>query len=126
MEYDYGQFMQAFGAMYAVAGVLGIVGIVATWKIYTKAGQPGWAAIVPIYNIIVFLKVVNRPLWWIILMLIPIVNIVILFIVIFDLGKSFGKGGAFSFFMLIVLSMIGMCMLGFGKAEYKKIERQAA
>ncbi len=109
----------------AVGGIFAIIAIVAAWKLYLKAGQPGWAAIIPIYNIIVFLKIVNRPWWWLLLMLIPIVNIVILFIVIFDLGKSFGKGGAWSFFLLIVLSIIGYLILAFGKSQYKKIERQA-
>ncbi|HNR38904.1 MAG TPA: DUF5684 domain-containing protein, partial [Acidobacteriota bacterium] len=46
------------------------------WKIFVKAGKPGWAAIVPIYNIIVLLEVVGRPLWWIVLLIIPCVNIV--------------------------------------------------
>jgi hypothetical protein len=107
----------------AVIGVLAIVGIVAMWKLFMKAGQPGWAAIIPIYDLIIYLKVINRPWWWIFLLLIPGVNIVILFIMSFNFGKSFGKGGAFSFFLLIVLSVIGYLILAFGKSEYKKIER---
>jgi hypothetical protein len=107
----------------AVGGILAIIGIVAAWKLFAKAGQPGWAAIIPIYNIIVFLKIINRPWWWLLLLCIPIVDIVILFIISFDLGKSFGKGGAWSFFLLIVLSIIGYLILAFGKSEYKKIER---
>jgi hypothetical protein len=120
---SYDKVMQAMGPMYALSGILAIVGIVAMWKLFMKAGQPGWAAIIPIYNIIVFLKVINRPWWWLILMLIPIVNIVILIIVTIDMGKSFGKGGAWSFFLLLVLSIIGYLILAFGKSEYKKIER---
>jgi hypothetical protein len=107
----------------AVGGILAIIGIVAGWKLYVKAGQPGWAILIPIYNIIVFLKIINRPWWWLLLLCIPIVDIVILFIIVFDLGKSFGKGGAWSFFLLIVLSIIGYLILAFGKSEYKKIER---
>jgi len=110
-------------AMYPITGLLAIVGIVAMWRIFWKAGQPGWAAIIPVFNVIVFLRVVNRPWWWIFLFLIPVANIVFLFIVIFNLGKSFGKGGAFSFFLLLVLSIIGYLILGFGKSAYKKIER---
>ena len=120
---DYSSVMKVLGPMYAVSGILGIVGIVAIWKVFMKARQPGWAAIIPIYNIIVFLKVANRPWWWLLLMLIPIVNIVILIIVSIDMGKSFGKGGAWSFFLLLVLSIIGYLILAFGKSEYKKIER---
>jgi hypothetical protein len=65
------------------------------WKVFTKAGQPGWAAIVPIYNIIVWLRIIGRPWWWILLLVIPIVNIVVLFIVSIDLAKSFGRSTAF-------------------------------
>jgi hypothetical protein len=120
---DTASAMRVMGPMYAISAVLCIVVIVAMWKLFAKAGQPGWAAIIPIYNIIIFLKIINRPVWWIILMLIPFVNIVILIIVSIDLGKSFGKGGAWSFFLLIVLSLIGYLILAFGKSEYKKIER---
>jgi hypothetical protein len=115
--------LQMLSTTYAITGILAIVGIVAMWKVFVKAGQPGWAAIIPIYNILVLLKVINRPWWWILLLLVPIVDIVILIIVIFDLGKSFGKGGAWSFFLLLVLSVIGYLILGFGKSEYKKIQR---
>jgi hypothetical protein len=108
---------------YAICGILALIGIVAAWKIYMKAGQPGWAVIIPIYNIIVFMRIINRPWWWLFLLCIPIVNIVIAIIVAIDLGKSFGKGGAWSFFLLIVLSVIGYLILAFGKSEYKKIER---
>ena len=96
------------------------------WKLFLKAGQPGWAAIIPVFNVIVLLRVVNRPWWWLLLMLIPIVNIVLIIIVIFNLGKSFGKGGAWSFFLILVLSVIGYLILAFGKSEYKKIERSRA
>ncbi|HUW42596.1 MAG TPA: DUF5684 domain-containing protein [Rectinemataceae bacterium] len=118
--------MRAFTVLYPIMGVVTIVGIVAMWKLFLKAGQPGWAAIIPIYNLLVFLRVVNRPWWWILLMLIPIVNIVLGIIVIFDLGKSFGKGGAWSFFLLLILSLIGCLILAFGKSEYRKIERPRA
>jgi hypothetical protein len=115
--------MSQMAWLYVVSGIFGIVGIVAMWIIFNKAGQPGWAAIVPIYNVIVLLRVVNRPWWWILLMLIPLVNIVLMIIVIFDFGKSFGKSGAWSFFLLLLLSIIGMLILAFGKSEYKKITR---
>ena len=118
--------MRALTILYPITGVLAIVGIVAMWKLFLKAGQPGWAAIIPVYNLLVFLRVVNRQWWWILLLLIPIVNIVLGIILIFDLGKSFGKGGAWSFFLLLILSVIGYLILAFGKSEYKKIERPRA
>ena len=103
------------GIVYLIIVVLMIA---ALWRIFTKAGQPGWAAIIPIYNIYVLLKIVGRPWWWLILFLIPLVNLVISIIVALDLAKSFGKSGAFGFFMLWLLSVIGYPMLGFGKATY--------
>src|SRR5690348_14170664 len=72
-----------------------ILMIAAWWKIFTKAGQPGWASIIPIYNLYVWCKIVGRPWWWILLMLIPFVNFIILIILIIDLAKSFGKGVGF-------------------------------
>src|SRR5438105_12218673 len=51
--------------------------IVAMWKVFTKAGQPGWASIIPIYNLYIWCKIVGRPGWWILLMLIPCVNIIV-------------------------------------------------
>lgn len=92
--------------------------LVAMWKIFVKAGKPGWAAIVPIYNGIVLLEIVGRPIWWIVLMLIPFVNIVIGIILAIDLAKSFGKSGGFAA-GLILLSFIFYPILGFGSATYK-------
>src|SRR5678816_3398799 len=51
--------------------------IVAMWKVFTKAGQPGWASIIPIYNLYIWCKIVGRPWWWILLMLIPFVNFIV-------------------------------------------------
>ena len=95
-----------------------ILMIVAWWKIFTKAGQPGWACIVPIYNLYVWCKIVGRPWWWILLMLIPFVNFIILIILIIDLAKSFGKGVGFGIGLLL-LPVIFFPILGFGSAQYQ-------
>ena len=79
-----------------------ILMIAAWWKIFTKAGQPGWACIIPIYNLYVWCKIVGRPWWWILLMLIPFVNFIILII----LG-------------LLLLPIIFFPILGFGSAQYQ-------
>lgn len=105
------------GWFWPVYGVVFILMIAAMWRIFSKAGKPGWAAIIPIYNVIVLLEVVGRPIWWIILMFIPLVNIVVGIIVIFDLAKSFGKGVGFGFGLLF-LSIIFYPILGFGSAQY--------
>ncbi len=91
--------------------------IVAMWKTFEKAGKPGWAAIIPIYNIIVLLDIVGKPWWWILLMLIPIVNIVIAIMMYHQLSLSFGKEVGFTI-GLILLSFIFIPILGFGDAQY--------
>jgi hypothetical protein len=88
------------------------------WKVFTKAGQPGWAAIVPIYNFVVLMKIVGRPWWWILLLLIPIVNIIVLFIVYIDLAKSFGKSTAFGV-GLALLGIVFLPILAWGSATYR-------
>jgi len=112
----------------AAAGAFGVIGIIwlavvvlmiaALWKIFAKAGEPGWAAIVPIYNLLVILKIVGRPVWWIVLLLVPFVNIIVMFVLAFDLSKAFGKGAGFALGM-IFLGPIFYPMLGFGSATYK-------
>jgi hypothetical protein len=106
------------GALGAIVGLLfAVVVIGALWKIFTKAGQPGWAAIIPIYNLIVLMRIVGRPGWWVVLMLIPIVNIIILILVYIDLAKSFGHGIGFAL-GLIFLNVIFLLILGYGGSRY--------
>ena len=95
-----------------------IVMIAAQWMVFTKAGQPGWACLIPILNFLVILKLVKRPMWWILLLLIPVVNFVTLVIVVLDLAKAFGKGVGFAI-GLIILGPIFYLILGFGSATYQ-------
>ena len=92
--------------------------IVAMWKVFTKAGQPGWASIIPIYNLYIWCKIVGRPGWWILLMLIPFVNIIVGIILCIDMAKSFGKGVGFGI-GLALLGIIFWPILGFGSAQYQ-------
>ncbi len=91
--------------------------IAALWHVFTKASEKGWKAIIPIWNILIVLKISGRPWWWIILFVIPIVNIIVFIIVYYDLAKSFGKGGGFAV-GLILLSFIFIPILGFGSSQY--------
>ncbi len=93
--------------------------IASLWRIFTKAGQPGWAAIIPIYNIYVLLQIVGRPGWWLILYFIPVANFVVALLVSIDLAKSFGKSAAWGVILLFVFNAIGYLLLGFGDATYK-------
>jgi hypothetical protein len=92
--------------------------IAAIWKVFTKAGQPGWASIIPIYNTIVQLRIIGRPWWWLLLLFVPIVNIVILFMISIELAKTFGRGAGFGV-GLVFLPFIFYAILGFGSAEYR-------
>jgi len=97
--------------------VVVVIEIIGLWKIFTKAGKPGWAALIPIYNAFVLLDIVGKPGWWFLLMLIPCVNIVIVIIVINALSKSFGQGAGFTV-GLIFLGFIFYPLLGFGDYKY--------
>ncbi len=103
------------GLIYLVIIILLIVGC---WKSYVKAGQPGWSCIIPIYNIIVWLQICGRPIWWFILLLIPLVNIVIFLIVSIDFAKSFGKGAGYGIGIFLV-PFVFLPMIGFGSASYQ-------
>ncbi|MBW4060984.1 hypothetical protein HJC99_00175 [Candidatus Saccharibacteria bacterium] len=100
--------------------IVGIIAIVGLWKIFTKAGNPGWAAIIPIYNTYILLEIVGRPAWsLLILLFIPFVNLVLFIILALDLAKSFGKSAVFGVFGLIIFPYIGSLILGFGPAIYQ-------
>jgi hypothetical protein len=87
------------------------------WGLFTKAGKPGWAAIIPIYNVIVLLEICGKPIWWVILFLIPCINIVVAVLIFIDLAKSFGKSPAFGI-GLWLLGFIFFPILAFGDAKY--------
>jgi hypothetical protein len=96
-----------------------IVAIIAGfWKVFVKAGKPGWAAIIPIYNVIVLLQIAGKPLWWIILFLIPLVNIIMSIFVGIAVSRKFGKGDGFGV-GLGLLGFIFYPILGFGDAQYQ-------
>ncbi|MCH8527014.1 MAG: DUF5684 domain-containing protein [Kiritimatiellae bacterium] len=95
-----------------------IVIIAGIWKVFTKAGKPGWASIIPIYNIVVLLEIVGRPLWWVVLYFVPLANFVIAILVGIDLAKAFGKGTGFGI-GLTFLAPIFYPILGFGSAQYR-------
>ncbi|MBS0662329.1 MAG: signal peptidase I [Verrucomicrobia bacterium] len=103
--------------LFIVQLVIIVLIVAGFWKVFTKASQPGWAAIIPIYNLYILLKIVGRPAWWLILFLVPIVNLVIAVLVALDVAKSFGKGTGFGI-GLFLLGFIFYPILGFGDAVY--------
>jgi len=91
--------------------------IVSFWKVFEKAGHPGWASIIPIYNTYILIKVAQQPWWWLILMFIPLVNIVFALLLSLEVAKKFGRGTGFGvglFFLPIVFYPI----LAFGDDRY--------
>ena len=95
-----------------------ILMVAAMWTVFKKAGEPGWAALIPIYNIMVLLKIAGKPMWWVILMLIPFVNIIVLIIAIVGLARNFGKGAGFAL-GLVFLAPIFYPILAWGDAQYQ-------
>ena len=95
-----------------------VLEIAAMWKVFQKAGQPGWAAIIPIYNLIVLIQIAGKPVWWILLYFIPIVSLIIAIIVLHNISVNFGKGVGFTLGLLF-LSPIFFPILAWGDAEYR-------
>lgn len=92
--------------------------LVAGWKLYVKAGQAGWVSIIPILNVLGLLKIIHKPLWWIVLFIIPLVNVVAWIIAMSNLSKAFGRGLGTTL-LLIFLTPIGYLLLGFGSDRYE-------
>jgi len=111
-----GGIVGMFGGLVGLA--ITVLIIVGFWKVFTKANEPGWASIIPIYNVFVLLRIVGRPAWWLILFLIPFVNFIIWVVVSVDVAKSFGKGIGFAI-GLMILPMFCYPALGFGSATYQ-------
>jgi Family of unknown function (DUF5684) len=112
---DQGLVMSFIGTIIYLALV--ILPIAGFWMVFTKADRPGWGAIIPFYNFYLACKIAGRPGWWLVLLLIPIANIVVWFIVAIDLAKSFRQGTGFGI-GLALLSFIFAPILGFGDATY--------
>lgn len=120
-DYDGPEAMPGGGAIGAVMMLVWLALIVACvaamWKVFTKAGQPGWAILVPFYNLYVMLKIAGRPGWWLILAFIPVVNLIFL-VIPFDIAGRFGKSGLFGLGLLF-LGFIFYPILAWGDATYR-------
>ena len=110
------------GAGIGLFGMLIYLGVIvlivaSLWKVFAKAGQPGWACLIPIYNVYVLCKVAGKPGWWVLLMLIPIVNFIIFLLVSLGVAEQFGKGAGFGI-GLFFLGFIFYPILAFGDSAY--------
>jgi hypothetical protein len=94
-----------------------VVLVAAYWRIFAKAGQPGWASLIPVYNLVTLLRVTGRSGWWILGLCVPLLNIFVFIRLVFDLASAFGRGVGFGFGLLL-LSPIFVPVLGFGSSRY--------
>ncbi len=90
--------------------------VASLWVLFSKAGEPGWAALIPIYNTYTMLKIAGRPWYWLLLYLVPLVNIVIGIIALNDFLKAYGKGGVGSFLLTILFPIIYLPYLAFSSS----------
>jgi len=121
---------QGPGAAEAAAGAIGamifmliylaliILMIAGMWKVFAKAGKPGWAAIIPFYNVFVLVEISGKDIVWFIMFFIPCANIIAAFVVYMEVAKAFGKDPAYGIGM-VFLPFIFFPMLGFGSAQYQ-------
>ena len=127
---DYGYGASAvLGTMVGVYSVVWLAMIVGMWKVFTKAGKPGWAAIIPFYNTYTLFDMVYGDGWKFLFLLVPFYRIYISIKLYIDLASAFGKSGGFAV-GLIFLNPIFMCILGFGPAVfepkcYTSVKKQA-
>lgn len=113
-------------SIFALNGTTSLIGLlfyillaVALWRVFTKAGYPGWLAIIPIVNTVFLVKVAGYSGWMTLLYLIPIVGLIFHIIVSIRVGRAFGHGGFFSFFLLVVFWVIGYLILAFSDDRYR-------
>ncbi len=109
-------FVLGYAVFWLIFAVLVITGL---WKTFVKAGKPGWAAIVPFYNLYIMIKIAGKPGWWLLLYFVPIVSFMIHIIVSINFAKAFGRSTAFGLILVWLFLPIGALMLGFGKSTYK-------
>jgi len=108
--------MEGLISLIIFLGIL-IAFIASYWIIFTKAGESGWKCLIPIYNFIILLNITKKPIWWIILMFIPLINIGVIILINIALSESFGKGTGFGI-GLTLLPIVFAPLLAFGDAEY--------
>jgi len=108
------------GLIVPLIGLAIIAAVIAgVWKVFTKAGKPGWGALIPIYNVVLLLEIAKRPTWWLLLLFVPLVNLVVAVIVSVDIAKRFGKGTGFGL-GLAFLGFVFYPVLGFSDARYQR------
>lgn len=110
------------GAILVVELAILVLLIAGMWKVFTKAGHPGWASLIPFYNAYIMLLIAGKPGWWLILFFIPIVSLIFGILAMLSLAANFGKSAGFAV-GLILLPIVFLPILGFGDAEYRPVQQ---
>lgn len=105
------------GVTLLIMAVAFLLNVVAYWRLFQKAGRPGWACLIPIYNMVVMQEIIGKPLWWILMLLIPGINLIFVIVFCIGLAQSFGKDLDFAV-GLVFLGFIFVPILAFGDAQY--------
>ncbi len=99
---------------------IGLFMVIAQWKMFTKAGQPGWAILIPIYNLIVMMEIAGKPGWWVLMMFIPFANFIFGIMMTMSIARNFGQSDGFGIGM-ILLPIVFFPILGFGDSKYTPV-----
>jgi len=103
-----------------VSLAIGVLMLVAVWKVFAKAGEPGWASLIPFYNTYVEFRMAGYNPWLFLLLLVPVVNIVLALLVSYKIGETFGKGPVFNIVWMVLFPVVGWLILGFGGAQCRR------
>ncbi len=129
MNYEYGYDFSNFGEdilnfvlgfiliVSIISLIISIIFVIGEWKAFKKAGKPGWAALIPIYNNIIMLEIADLPLWYLLLYLVPFANIYVIFKTFIEFAQKYGKSTGFGVAM-VFFPYIFMPIIGFGSAQY--------
>jgi len=105
------------GFAFLIALVVGVFMVAAMWRVFTKAGHPGWGVLIPFYNVVLMLRIAGKPGWWLIFFFIPVINLVVQIVMTIDIARNFGRSGWFAA-GLIFLPIIFFPILAFGESVY--------
>jgi hypothetical protein len=103
----------------ALIGLVGLISFVSLWKIFNKAGRSGWALLVPIYNVMVLLRIAGRPAWWVLLLWIPGLNLFLLALAAISMAKRFGRGFRFGLGLFFLFPLF-LPALAFSNLQYRR------
>jgi hypothetical protein len=98
---------------------VGLIAVAGFWRVFEKAGQPGWGCLIPIYNVVLLVRIAGKPEIWVLWAFVPVVNLVVIILVALEIAKKFGQGSGFGVGMAL-MPVIFYPILGFGNAQYQR------